>query len=153
MAWISTKEHGNKLIDLWCQLGFWTRNTWKIVHTTSVPEAPTERLSVRYFYQPKRNISSPSWRLLGQHLQIKGKRGKLADRGGLDLLITATRIIRLKYNNKRRFQAKVLLRSEWDEDLEPLLQTQSSRGGLWNQWLSLFGRFLQELDNPSLSPF
>lgn len=124
-----------------------------MVHTTSVPEAPTERLSVRYFYQPKRNISSPSWRLLGQNLQIKGKRGKLADRGGLDLLVTATRMIRLKYNNKRRFQAKVLLKSEWDEDLEPLLQTQFSPWGCGTSDFLCLEEFLQELDNPSLSPF
>ena len=83
-----------------------------MAHTSSMPEAQTERLSARYFYQPKQEISSLSWWLLGQNLQKKAKSWQAKV---LDLL----EIICLENNsqNNKAYRPKVPLKIELTEDL------------------------------------
>lgn len=150
MTWISNQrawKQVNRIV-----MSVWILNTQHLenAHTTSMPEASTERLSVRYFYQPKQKISShPGGYWAKTCMKKKEKNKKLAD-GDL-------RFVRHSYykwydcriaHNKQCSQAKVLLKSEWAPSAD-LIQPP----GFWNQWFSFFGRISWELSNPSLFQF
>lgn len=90
MTWISNQrawKQVNRIV-----MSVWILNTQHLenAHTTSMPEASTERLSVRYFYQPKQKISSHPGGYWAKTCMKKKRKTKSWRMEILDLFVTAT---------------------------------------------------------------
>lgn len=80
------------------------------------------------FPSAKEKHQLPILAATGSKLADWRKRGKLAGRDGLDLLITSYWDDTLGVEQQTALPGEVLRKSERDADLEPLLQSQSSPG-------------------------